>query len=101
MLPETPSQTAGPFLHIGMTPEDAGNAPWPQPTAGAEIASGAADRITVTLQLLDGTDTPLRDALIEVWQAEIRGLARLTPDAEGAFELTTPRPTAEGGQAPH
>ncbi|MEO1600831.1 MAG: protocatechuate 3,4-dioxygenase subunit alpha, partial [Pseudomonadota bacterium] len=74
MLPETPSQTAGPFLHIGMAPEDAGNRPWLQPTAGAEIAPGAADRITVTLQLLDGTDTPLRDALIEVWQAKIRGL---------------------------
>ncbi|MEO0620679.1 MAG: protocatechuate 3,4-dioxygenase subunit alpha [Pseudomonadota bacterium] len=101
MLPETPSQTAGPFLHIGMAPEDAGNATWPVQTAGAEIAPGAADRITVALQLFDGTGTPVRDALIEVWQAEIRALARLTPAADGAFALTTPRPTAESGQAPH
>lgn len=114
ILPETPSQTAGPFLHIGMAPSFAGIAPWPNPTASATPISPETEgeRIRLTLTVLDATGTPLHDALIESWQADARGLyppeaphftglARLLPDADGQFTLQTVRPGAVAGQSPH
>ena len=75
-LPETPSQTAGPYVHIGCTPNHAEIfGVW-----DADLGVGLVDddtrgeRVTVTGRVLDGTGTPLRDAMVEIWQADAAGL---------------------------
>ena len=75
-LKESPSQTAGPYVHIGCTPnfcditgvypEDLGAAMVNERTRG--------ERITVTGIVYDGTGTPLKDVLVEIWQADAAGL---------------------------
>ena len=75
-LKETPSQTAGPYVHIGMAPKLAGlDGPYPA-EPGACIAGPEAkgQRIQITGRILDGQGDPLRDAVIEVWQADASGI---------------------------
>ncbi len=84
-LKESPSQTAGPYVHIGCTPnftgitgvyaEDLGNSMKTGPVQGQEI--------TVTGQVFDGTGTPLRDALLEIWQADHAGLFNSPGETRG------------------
>jgi protocatechuate 3,4-dioxygenase alpha subunit len=73
-LRETASQTAGPYVHIGLIPEQAGFAIFDH-NFGADIAGAHAkgERIRVEGRVFDGTGTPLRDALIETWQANAAG----------------------------
>src|SRR5690554_199048 len=87
-LKESPSQTAGPYVHIGLTPnfaeitgvyfEDLGTMMVNDKTKG--------ERITVTGRVLDGTGTPLRDALIEIWQADADGLYNSPSEMRGAAD---------------
>ncbi|TYO88521.1 protocatechuate 3,4-dioxygenase subunit alpha [Oceanicella actignis] len=80
-LKETPSQTAGPYVHIGLAPEAAGLRAVGRPLAGDPAAPGCPGRrIAVEGVVLDGTGTPLRDALIEVWQADHMGRHRHPED---------------------
>ena len=75
-LKETPSQTAGPYVHIGCVPNfcdiegvypnDLGDSMVNDKTKG--------ERITVTGSVYDGTGTPLKDAMVEIWQADAEGL---------------------------
>ncbi len=75
-LKESPSQTAGPYVHIGTTPnfigiksvyaEDLGLRPVP--------AEAQGERIIVTGRIFDGAGAVLRDALVEIWQADANGL---------------------------
>jgi protocatechuate 3,4-dioxygenase alpha subunit len=73
-LPETASQTAGPYLHIGMYPSAAGlkahSQERPNVVAGAGVAG---ERIRIEGLVLDGSGTPVRDAQIEIWQANSHG----------------------------
>ena len=71
---ETPSQTAGPFLHIGLTPHAAGF-PGFAVDLGTVIAEPDTQgtRIRVEGRVLDGAGAPLTDILIEVWQADAQG----------------------------
>jgi protocatechuate 3,4-dioxygenase, alpha subunit len=74
MLTETASQTAGPYLHIGMVPRSAGidarrEERW-QVLAG-EGARG--ERIRLEGMIFDGTGSVVRDALVEIWQADANG----------------------------
>ncbi|QDA36242.1 protocatechuate 3,4-dioxygenase subunit alpha (plasmid) [Paracoccus liaowanqingii] len=121
-LKETPSQTAGPYVHIGLAPgaagfdiydHELGFDPVPDDTPG--------DRIRITGCVFDGMGSPVRDVLIEVWQADaaglypgqpgvapgFRGWARVVPDFDtGMFTLDTIRPGVVPGpggrpQAPH
>jgi protocatechuate 3,4-dioxygenase alpha subunit len=73
-LKETPSQTAGPYVHIGLIPHMAGfdifQNNFGNALAGAETKG---EPITVEGRVLDGSGTPLRDALIEIWQANADG----------------------------
>src|SRR5580704_6221297 len=64
-LPHTPSQTAGPYLHIGMTN-------W---RSRARIAEPEArgEHIHLECRVLDGEGTPITDAMIEIWQANADG----------------------------
>jgi protocatechuate 3,4-dioxygenase alpha subunit len=117
MLPPTPSQTIGPFLHIGLEWAD-GPDVVPEGTPGA---------ITLAGRVFDGAGQPITDAMVETWQADpagrfahpddprgaadpsvpgFRGLGRCTTDGEGRYVIRTlkpgPLPTPDGGtEAPH
>jgi protocatechuate 3,4-dioxygenase alpha subunit len=112
----TVSQTAGPYLHIGLA--------W---LFGDRVADADVPgrHIVVEGRVLDGTGAPVSDALIEVWQADasgqyrastdvrtgtarsgFRGFARVPTLGDGSFRLATVKPgrvPAPGGglQAPH
>ena len=74
-LKESPSQTAGPYVHVGLAPGAAGLDIYAR-DLGGNIAGPTAEgtRITVEGVVYDGTHTPVRDALIEVWQADAAGI---------------------------
>ncbi|WP_067568180.1 protocatechuate 3,4-dioxygenase subunit alpha [Nocardia acidivorans] len=63
-LPSTPSQTVGPYLHIGLDWGRDGSLVVPEGTPGAFWIRGA---------VLDGAGQPMPDALIETWQADPAG----------------------------
>lgn len=74
-LNETPSQTAGPFVHIGLAPGAAGFDIY-QHELGQDIAGPNAkgERIRVEGLVIDGTGSPVKDVLIEAWQANAEGI---------------------------
>jgi len=109
-LKETASQTAGPYVHIGLAPGAAGFDIYAN-ELGHDISGPNAkgDRITVTGSVKDGTGAPVRDVLIEVWQANadgiypgqgevedgFRGFGRAIPDFDsGVFAFETVKPGA-------
>ena len=96
----TPSQTVGPYVHIGLTLE------------GSEQVATAED----------GDGEPIADAMVEIWQTRpdgtfnapndprtgaaatadgFRGLGRAMADETGTATFTTLLPGAFDGQAPH
>ncbi len=112
----TPSQTVGPFFAIGL-PWDAG------PRA---VSRDAPEAIAISGTVYDGAGEPVRDAMIETWQADseghfadlrgdggpseldgFRGFARCSTELEdGRFEIVTVKPgrvpwPGGGKQAPH
>jgi len=64
-LTPTPSQTVGPYLHLGLT--DARSI--------SRIADDGAKgvRLWLTFRVLDGEGMPVPDAMIELWQADSEG----------------------------
>ena len=83
-LPETPSQTAGPYVHIGCTPGFTGlSMAWPD--LGAQMKTGPVKgpEITITGRVFDGMGAPLRDAMVEIWQADADGLFAAAHEARG------------------
>jgi protocatechuate 3,4-dioxygenase alpha subunit len=64
LLP-TPSQTAGPYFHLGLT-------------AARSVSSIAGprakgERLRILFRVLDGNNQPVPDAMIEIWQANAEG----------------------------
>ncbi len=123
-LKETPSQTAGPYVHIGLAPGAAGFEMYdrePGQDIAGENASGV--RIRVEGRVMDGTGSPIKDVLLEIWQANangqyahpeggevedgFRGFGRVITDfetGEWAFDTIKPGPVAGRNgsvQAPH
>ncbi|MBB5220317.1 protocatechuate 3,4-dioxygenase alpha subunit [Amaricoccus macauensis] len=74
-LKETASQTAGPYVHIGLAPGAAGFKIFEQ-ELGTDIAGPNAEgeRIRVEGTVFDGAGAPVKDVLIEVWQANAAGI---------------------------
>ena len=74
-LKESPSQTAGPYVHIGCTPNFAGVAGVYEVDPGAVMVTDdvPGTRISVEGTVFDGQGAPLTDALVEVWQADAAG----------------------------
>ena len=73
-LKETPSQTAGPYVHIGLIPRQAGFDMFANDLGAETLAADVAgERIAIVGRVLDGSGTPVRDALIETWQANSAG----------------------------
>jgi protocatechuate 3,4-dioxygenase alpha subunit len=73
-LKETASQTAGPYLHIGMLPAAAGLNVRSQEKPNVMVSGATAgERIRLEGRVIDGAGTPLRDAMVEIWQANADG----------------------------
>lgn len=109
-MSETPSQTVGPFLSIGLS--------WPD--GHLVVPEGTLGAVRVTGVLRDGAGEPVTDGLVETWQADPQGrfdhpddlrgpgepgfvgFGRAATDAHGRYEIHTVKPGAIGdGQAPH
>lgn len=124
-LKESPSQTAGPYVHIGLAPGAAGFDIYRQ-ELGWDIAGPNAkgERIRVEGLVIDGTGSPVKDVLLEAWQANadgvyahpegggevedgFRGWGRVITDfetGEWGFDTVKPGKTRGrnvGTQAPH
>ncbi len=117
-LKESPSQTAGPYVHIGCTPRATGLA-FADHDLGSSLITGSVDgtQITITGSVIDGAGDPLLDAMVEIWQADgdgqfgkskgFTGWGRTAGDMDtGAFTFETVKPgpvaLADGRlQAPH
>ena len=123
-LKETPSQTAGPYVHIGLAPGAAGFETYEQ-ELGWDITGPNAkgERIRVEGLVIDGTGSPIKDVMLEVWQANadgnyahpeggpveegFRGWGRVLTDFEtGEWAFETVKPGATKGRegasmAPH
>ncbi|WP_176086443.1 protocatechuate 3,4-dioxygenase subunit alpha [Martelella sp. HB161492] len=122
-LSETPSQTAGPYVHIGCMPTFAGNAgAYDEEIGTSPIADGVTGEIIeISGSVFDGTGTALRDAMLESWQPDagglfpgqpgadpaVSGLCRFAADGvSGEYRLRTVKPggfSGRGGKwsAPH
>ncbi len=99
MLRETASQTAGPYVHIGLALDVAG---LPEREEGIwnRLARPEAEgeHIEVVGTVIDGNGDPVRDALLEAWQAAAQGEYRPGFDLEKPFNSFGRTATsAEGG----
>ena len=88
-LKETPSQTAGPYVHIGLAPGAAGFEIY-KSELGWDIAGPNAkgERIRVQGIVIDGTGSAIKDVLLEAWQANADGVyphAESTGESEDGF----------------
>jgi protocatechuate 3,4-dioxygenase alpha subunit len=73
-LPETPSQTAGPYVHIGLIPHQAGFDIYENPFSNVLVGRDTAgERIRIEGRVLDAAGEPCRDILLEIWQANAAG----------------------------
>jgi protocatechuate 3,4-dioxygenase alpha subunit len=120
----TPSQTVGPYLHLGLQ--------WPE--GPLVVPEGTPGSFLIRGRVLDGNGEPVVDAVVESWQADpagcfgdactpelghaahaddprrapagFRGFGRCETDGEGRYWLRTvkpaPLPARDGGtEAPH
>ena len=110
-LPQTPSQTVGPFLGIGLIYGEKQNVLADERTAGK--------RIRLAGVVYDGKGNPIEDALLEIWQADangiyphpadprhsevdfhFRGFGRAQNEDGGSYEFHTIKPGGRDGHAP-
>lgn len=109
----TPSQTVGPFFHLGM----------PRSDGPYVVSEDDPDVIVIEGTVYDGAGEAVPDAVIETWQADargrfahpddprgavdsgFRGFGRCPTDPQGRFRIFTHKPGAvpgpSGPQAPH
>ena len=115
-LSPTPSQTVGPFFHIGL----------PASAKSELVPPDHVRAVRIIGTVFDGNGEPVSDALIEIWQANsagryahpedtrhdipredgFKGFGRCATDAAGRFEFVTVKPGSVPGpdsrmQAPH
>jgi protocatechuate 3,4-dioxygenase alpha subunit len=122
-MPErTPSQTVGPYLHIGLTQGAYGAREMFSAVISGSDGSGA--RIRIEGSVYDGEGKIVPDAILETWQADdqgryahpadgrplasnsFRGFGRCPTDKGGSFAFETVKPGSVPGpggtrQAPH
>ncbi len=73
-LEVTPSQTVGPYLHIGLTWED----------GHLVVPAGPSGSVRIVGTLYDGTGAVVPDGMIETWQADPEGRFDHSDDPRGA-----------------
>lgn len=102
MIVRTPSQTIGPFFHVGLKWEN-----------GNQVVLGSpGEQIVLTGHVYDGAGAIVTDALIETWQADAsgkipapgssdkaQGYSRTATDKDGVFRIETLMPGACRGPA--
>lgn len=83
-LRESPSQTAGPYVHIGCMPNFSGIEIYGG-DLGSSMKTGPVkgEEIIITGVVHDGMGTPVRDAMIEIWQADAQGLYNSASETRG------------------
>lgn len=85
LLPETPSQTAGPYVHIGLALAAAGNPSRDQEIWNQMAKPGApGEHIILIGNVYDGNGHLVRDSFLEFWQANHEGVY------DSAFDLEKP-----------
>jgi protocatechuate 3,4-dioxygenase alpha subunit len=109
----TPSQTAGPFLHLGLTDHHSVSR-----MAGHDVEG---EHVWMTVRVLDGDGAPISDAMIELWQGDstgnypnqssstqqsFTGFGRMATNEDGSCTFETIKPGRVPGpagkrQAPH
>ncbi|RUU30736.1 protocatechuate 3,4-dioxygenase subunit alpha [Mesorhizobium sp. M6A.T.Ce.TU.002.03.1.1] len=87
-LKESASQTAGPYVHIGLTPDFAGISGIYERDLGAAMVNDKTkgERIRVNIRVIDGAGSPLKDALVEIWQADAAGIYNSPSDLRGSAD---------------
>ncbi|MBN9306568.1 MAG: protocatechuate 3,4-dioxygenase subunit alpha [Devosia sp. 67-54] len=87
-LKETPSQTAGPYVHIGLMPNFVGIHGAHAEDLGGRMLNDKAkgQRIAIEGHVFDGTGEPLRDCVIEIWQADAAGLYPSPSETRGTAD---------------
>ena len=84
LLKETASQTAGPYLHIGMMPAAAGIETRKNQPGNVLARPGAqGQRIRLEGMVYDGDGCIVKDAQIEIWQANAHGKYDHPEDRQG------------------
>ena len=78
-LPLTPSQTAGPYLAIGL--------PWPD--GPFVVAEGTPGAIAISGVVRDEAGEPVTDALVETWQAAPDGRRHFPSEGSGVVSVRT------------
>ncbi|MCT8088246.1 protocatechuate 3,4-dioxygenase subunit alpha [Acinetobacter sp. C_4_1] len=74
-LHETPSQTGGPYVHIGLLPQQANIEVFENNFNNQLVQEKTfGERIRLEGQVFDGLGLPLRDVLVEIWQADANGV---------------------------
>ncbi len=122
MTERTPSQTVGPFLHIGLAPAPYGV----REVFGPVVADTGMPGTHVRIEgrIFDGDGNLMPDAMLEIWQADqdgryahpadgrplksnsFRGFGRCPTAKDGSFRFDTIKPGMVPGpkgtmQAPH
>ena len=87
-LPESPSQTAGPYVHIGCMPNYCGIEGVYAEDPGRQMldAHTSGTRIRICGYIYDGDGAPLTDAVLETWQADAAGRYPSPQDTRGAAD---------------
>ncbi len=114
----TPSQTIGPFFAFALTPKDYGIAE----LVTNRLVPQSSGTIRIEGRVWDGDNNPVPDAMLEIWQADTRGVfvspeappanhgftgfGRCATGTDGGFSFSTEKPgrtkSATGGlAAPH
>ncbi len=88
LLKESPSQTAGPYVHIGCVPNFSGIPGVYEQDLGRSMTNDKTlgECIAIEGRVLDGTGTPLKDALLEIWQADHKGLYNSPSETRGSAD---------------
>ena len=82
-LRETPSQTAGPYVHIGLIPHQAGFDIFAKNFTNVLVTPETiGERIRIEGHIFDGSGSPCRDVLVELWQANAAGRYRHPADRQ-------------------
>lgn len=88
-LKESASQTAGPYVHIGCTPNFTGiHGVYDQDLGSGSMVTDETrgERITIRGHVFDGAGTPLKDALVEIWQADADGFYNSPSETRGTAD---------------